>query len=261
MNEDSKERVRQQFSDIAQDYLDSPLFSQGDDMLHLVQAAELTGSEFVLDVACGAGHTAIALARHAASCIGMDLTASMVNIADQHAREVAVPNVKFCVGDAENLVWPADTFDVVACRYAVHHFPDPQRFVAEAARVLKPGGRLLISDHYAAEDPDLDVYVNHLNRLRDPSHVREPRRSEYQGWFKEVGLAYDEPVTWDLFLEFDNWVARSRTPQSVREELVRLLHNAPEGARERQHIEIDQASGQPRSFSLTCALMRGRKRT
>lgn len=261
MNEELKERVRNQFSGIAQDYLDSPLFSQGDDLTHVVEAAQLSGNERVLDVGCGAGHTAIALARRAASCVGMDLTESMVAIAEKYAREVGVANAAFCVGDAENLVWPDGTFDLVACRYAVHHFADPRRFIDEAARVLKPGGCLLISDHYAAEDPAIDTYVNHLNRLRDPSHVREPRRSEYRTWFDAAGLSYEEVVTWDLFLDFDDWVARSRTPRDVRDELVRLLQQPPNGAKERQHIEIDAMGGQPRSFSLTCALFAGRKWT
>lgn len=82
-------------------------------------------------------------------------------------------NVRFQQGTAESLPFPDDSFDIITCRYAAHHFSDVRKAVREVARVLKQDGRFLLVDHYAPEDPVLDEFVNHLNRLRDPSHVRE----------------------------------------------------------------------------------------
>jgi ubiquinone/menaquinone biosynthesis C-methylase UbiE len=258
MANDARDAVRHQFSRNATDYRDEPLFAEGEDLRRMVESIPLSGMERVLDVATGAGHTALAFAPHVHRCIGIDLTEAMVRVAAQLARDRGVDNVEFVTGDAENLPFPDETFDVVSCRFAVHHFPDARTAIREVARVLKPGGAFLLVDHYAPEDDELDAFVNELDRLRDPSHVRENRLSEYRWWFAESGLCYDEKLKWDLRLQFDNWVERARTPMDKRRELAQRLRTAPIAARETYRIELTDA-GEPVSFCLKCALVHGTK--
>ncbi|WDM03104.1 methyltransferase domain-containing protein [Alicyclobacillus cycloheptanicus] len=224
----------------------------------MVASVGLTGREELLDIGTAAGHTALAFAPHVARCVGCDLTEAMVELAAQFAAEQGVQNVSFCVGDAEHLPFEDASFDIVTCRFAAHHFPNIQTAIQEVSRVLKPGGTFLLVDHYAPAHADLDTFVNTLDRMRDPSHVREHRLSEYETWFADASLAYEKKLTWDLPLQFDNWVQRARTPADTQEKLVEYLQTASNDCKETFRVTFDDDS-RPVSFCLKCALLRGVK--
>ncbi|MCL6593724.1 MAG: class I SAM-dependent methyltransferase [Alicyclobacillus sp.] len=250
--------VQKQFGTAAAAYRDEPLFAEGTDLLELMQRVPLTGCERVLDVGCGTGHTALTLASRAAACVGLDLTREMLDEAEALTRARGFTHVTWVQGDASHLPFADASFDLVTCRFAAHHFAAPAQAVAEVARVLTPGGSFWLIDHYAPEDEELDVFINTLDRLRDPSHVREHRLSEYQQWFAEAGLAYREHLRWHLPLQFDRWVARARTPEPARQALRAWLQGASDRVRAAFALTLDDA-GQPLSFCLQCVLLEGRK--
>jgi ubiquinone/menaquinone biosynthesis C-methylase UbiE len=109
-------------------------------------AKELPHGGSVLEIAPGPGYLCIELARLGPYAIrGVDLSASMVKIAQQKAAEAGVP-VDFEQGNASNLPYPRDTFDFLVCRAAFKNFAQPVKALQEMHRVLKPGGRGLIVD-------------------------------------------------------------------------------------------------------------------
>ncbi len=91
----------------------------------------------VLDVASGPGYAAGAAAALGATATGIDLAENMQALATAN-----FPNASFRLGDAEDLPFETDNFDVVTINFGVLHFPDADKALAEAFRVLKPGGRL-----------------------------------------------------------------------------------------------------------------------
>ena len=256
MENQNKEAVRLQFSQNVLDYRDSVLFAEGEDLRKMVDSVPLVGHERVLDLGTGAGHTALAFSHFVSECVGMDLTEAMVEVATRLADERGISNVKFQVGDAENIPFPSDTFDVVTCRFASHHFGDIKKAIQEISRVLKPDGTLILVDHYSPENDGLDLFVNHLDRLRDPSHVREYRLSEYRLLFEDSAMEYKELSTWDLTLDFQDWVERARTPESMRNQLVAHLQGASEMCRDEFHVQLND-DGTTSSFCLKCALLQG----
>jgi len=94
----------------------------------------------VLDLGCGRGHTCAAIAERGARPLGVDIAAGML----EAARHL-YPELEFAQGDAEALASGDASFDAVAGGFTVNHLPAPERGATEAARVVRPGGRVAFS--------------------------------------------------------------------------------------------------------------------
>ncbi len=103
-------------------------------------AASLVRGLEVLDAGVGEGYGAAILARASATVVGVDLEAEVV----EHA-SARYPEVRFERADLLELPWPDGSFDAVVSLQVIEHLQRPREFVSEVARVLRPGGRLILS--------------------------------------------------------------------------------------------------------------------
>lgn len=196
MSDEVKRHAQARFAQFAQGYITSKSHAKGADLERLLELAQPQPDWVVLDVATGGGHTALKFAPHVARVVAADLTLTMLRAARAFIAEHGATNVVYSAGDAENLPFAISSFELVTCRIAPHHFPDCYRFVQECARVLKPGGLLLVEDHLAPGDERAARYLDSFERLRDPSHVRAFADYEWQGMFLDAALAVEhaEPI-------------------------------------------------------------------
>ncbi|HXF69862.1 MAG TPA: methyltransferase domain-containing protein [Thermoflexus sp.] len=206
MTVDPKDQVRDFFSQHASSYAVSASHRAGRDLERLVALLAPTGVERLLDVATGTGHTALALAPQVREVIGLDLTLAMGKEFAALARERGFPHARFVVGDVEAVPFPEACFELVTCRRAAHHFPNPARALAEMARVLSAGGRLGLVDMVAPEDPASAQFLNQLERARDTSHQRALSVSEWLALVEASGLrvriweVMEEQYLWSQWL-------------------------------------------------------------
>jgi ubiquinone/menaquinone biosynthesis C-methylase UbiE len=126
------------------------------------------GHEHCLDVGCGAGALALALAPHVADVVGVDRVPELLEL----ARERAPANATFVEGDAERLTFDDASFDLAGTLRTLHHVPRPELVLAELARVTRPGGRMLVIDQVAPADPLEAIAVDRFERARDVGHTR-----------------------------------------------------------------------------------------
>lgn len=170
----------------------------------------------VLDVAAGPGVISAAVARHASSVTVFDATEAMIAKARARCEAAGLGNVDFRIGDAHHLPFADDAFDGVVSRLAVHHFADPGRAIREMARVLKPGGVLVIADVTVSDvktDADLQ---NAIETLRDPSHVAMLPAEQLVRIFEDAGLQAVTTEIWAKEREFEEWMAIVNNASRVR---------------------------------------------
>jgi ubiquinone/menaquinone biosynthesis C-methylase UbiE len=129
---------------------------------------EVDGNERAIDVGTGAGALAFALAPLVREVVGVDRVPELL----AEARKRAPENVTFVEEDATRLSFPAGSFDVAATARTLHHVPRPELLVAELARVVRPGGHVLVIDQIAPADPLAALELDRFERARDPAHTR-----------------------------------------------------------------------------------------
>ena len=119
-----------------------------DDYPPILEELKAVDFEELLDVGCGTGPMIELLTREYPDkhYTGLDLTPKMIETAQ--AKNLA--GATFLVGDSENLPFEEGSFDAVICANSFHHYPNPQKFFDGAAKVLKPGGVLILRDYTAA---------------------------------------------------------------------------------------------------------------
>ena len=131
----------------------------------------LSPDGIALDVACGAAHVAQEIAPRVRQVVGIDLTPALLRLGAARLAAAGIGNVLLQEGDAAALPFTDGAFDLVVCRAALHHFPDPAVQVAEMARVCRPGGRVVVSDMLAPSAAGRTAF-DALHRVIDPSHAR-----------------------------------------------------------------------------------------
>lgn len=248
---DIRESVRRQFGPVAAAYATSSIHAGGADLIAMLEAANPRGTERVLDVATGAGHTALAFAPRVDSVVAVDLTDAMLATGRRLAEENGIANVTFVQGDAEDLPFPDAAFEIVTCRYAAHHFPRPLAAAREWARVLAPGGCLLLVDFVAPDDPATDTVLNTADLLRDPSHVREHTIGQWIAMLEAAGFAGVAASLWPVRVDFAAWTGRMQTPAAAAAQVRALFEAAPASVREALAIEADG------TFTCPVALLKG----
>jgi hypothetical protein len=115
----------------------------------------------------------------------------------------------------------------------------------------KPGGRWLLVDVVSPEEPMPDTFLNAIEILRDPSHVRDHCVSQWLTMYAAAGFVGRHEQTWSVRLEFTSWVTRMATPEPEVAQLRRMLTAAPESVKQALGIEVDG------SFHIPVALISG----
>ena len=134
----------------------------------------------LLDVGTGTGRILELMAPHARRTLGVDASAAMLSVARANLAKAGVANARLAQDDIYALSVGADRFDVVIIHQVLHYLDDPGRALLEAARALRPGGRLLVVDFAPHAVEDLRTSAQH-RRLGIAD-------AEMAGWLREAGL-------------------------------------------------------------------------
>ncbi|HUC18348.1 MAG TPA: methyltransferase domain-containing protein [Acetobacteraceae bacterium] len=219
--------VNAQFGARAASYLKSAVHAAGADLDALADLVRGHEGAKVLDLGCGAGHVSFAVAPHVREVVACDLSPEMLSVVAEAASERGFANIVTRESMAENLPFPDAGFDFVLSRYSTHHWRDLDAGLREIARVLKPGGIVAITDTVSPGAPRLDTFLQAIELLRDPSHVRNRSRAEWQDALARAALSARNTRAFRIRIEFATWIARMRTPR-IQADAIRALEAAME---------------------------------
>jgi 2-polyprenyl-3-methyl-5-hydroxy-6-metoxy-1,4-benzoquinol methylase len=213
----------------------------------VLQILEVRRPERLLDLGCGAGGfvAKASLTDPGLRCVGVDLSGSMLRIAANKCPSTE-GSVLFTQADAQRLCFASNELDFVTCMHMMYHVPDISRAVAELARVLKPGGMLVITANSAHTKPELRKFKSTAATLLGTTHAPdatalfsiESAASLLSDHFYDVSttlytshIVLDEPTPyvdyfdslrsfWDVPLGDESWQQVLETVRSGVEEAI-----------------------------------------
>jgi len=221
----NQNEVRKNFGQRASEYRLSSTHGNPAELERMINLIKPSSDASVLDVATGGGHTAIALAKCVNQVVAIDITPEMLAEAKMASSQEGLSNIAFRTEDVHNLNISDCQFDIVASRFAVHHFSDVNRALREMCRVLKPGGKFYILDCSVFDGEEPEKEINRIELLRDSSHLCSYSPRLWHQLLKELPLTIEHKFLFEELYELPRWFDRMGTDQNSREEIFRILNN------------------------------------
>lgn len=250
---DNRKLVQEQYAQNPGSYVNSRVHAKGRSLLRLAELVQPEADWRVLDIATGGGTVARTLAPFAGLTVASDLTFPMLASARDGA---GTAPVEFTQADATRLPYKSNSFDLVTCRIAAHHFPDVHAFLTEAARVIKQQtGVFALVDNVSSGEPRSAKDYNTFEALRDPSHNWAYSIDDWVAFMAGVGLRVYQQETLDKEMDFDGWAARMNV---IGNDLTRLRALLVQGTDDLKQWLQPQQIGERITFTLTEAIFLAR---
>jgi ubiquinone/menaquinone biosynthesis C-methylase UbiE len=215
-------RILDEFTRRVEAFATVPAITNAEALNLLVRMSGAGPQDTVLDVACGAGLVVCAFAPVVRQATGIDFTPAMIKRGQALQEEKGLTNITWQVGDVVPLPYADESFSIVTCRYALHHFEDPAAVLAEITRVSAPNGKVVLADMFASPEAEEAAAFNRMEQLRDPSHVRALPLEELEELSRQAGLKILEKTFYGLDWELEALLQGS-SPNPGGVELIREI--------------------------------------
>ncbi len=244
--------MQQEFARQSKQMASAPAFHAEAGIVRFVKAIGQAKADHILDLACGPGIVAEAVAPQVRTVTGIDATPEMVRLAKERFKKAHLHNGRFKRASAERLPFGSGQFQQVITRGSFHHFTDVPAVLAQIRRVLRPEGRLIVADIVSSEDADESALHNSLEKLRDPTHVRMYSAANLLDILQFGGFQVVHHESWRQARAFPEWAAIVADPARTGplENVMRALARAGQDA----GIELHEESGELR-FAHTWLLI------
>jgi ubiquinone/menaquinone biosynthesis C-methylase UbiE len=219
--------VERQFGAQAAAYVASPVHASGPDLDWLTERVAALRPKVALDLGAGGGHVAYALARHAGRVVACYLSPRMLQAVADTAATRGLANVETQACNVSTLPFADASADFAASRFSAHHWGDLPAGLRECRRVLTKGATAIFMDAVSPGRPLFDTWLQAIELLRDPSHVRDQSIDEWSARLEAAGFDLQRVQRFRLRLDFASWIARIGTPPEQAGAILALQRQAP----------------------------------
>lgn len=230
---------QQQYQNKSEAYLKSSVHAQGIEFIKMQTLLQQHSYNKVLDLGCGGGHVSYHLAPYTQQLISCDLNAEMVNLVIAQAKSKGLHNIQGMVSAAETLPFIEQDFDCIVTRYSAHHWHNVPQAMSEMYRVLADHGRVVIFDVVGSCNPIFDSFLQTIEMIRDPSHVRDYSVSEWAQFAELAGFRIEQIELQHLDLDFKSWVERMQTPEAAITTIASMMHACSDEVKKHFQIKAD----------------------
>lgn len=205
----------------------------------LFQMARFGLEDTVLDVGCGPGLVACAVAPKVAKVVGIDLTPAMIEKARDLQKQRGLINLDWQVGDVQAMPFGNESFSCVFSRYIFHHLRNTQIVFDEMCRVTQTGGRVVVVD--VTPEKERRAAYDQMEKLRDPSHTSAMTLDEMVGLGDKAGLKRPQTKQYGLEVDLRELLDASFPNAAKREDLYRMFEL--DLGKDRLGFEVCQVDG------------------
>ncbi len=221
----NENEIRKNFGTRAEAYRYSSTHGNDDDLERMIGIINPPSEAICLDAATGAGHTAIKLAQHTKKVIAVDITPEMLAEAEAAAEQKGVTNIEYMLADIHDLDTFECQFDIVASRFAAHHFFNIELALKEMCRVLRPGGKLYILDCSVMDGEETEEAINRVELLRDSSHRFSYSPRLWNQLLARLPVEIEHSAMYQNRYNLPEWFDRMATEPDKRQEIFQILGN------------------------------------
>jgi len=210
---------------------------------HLLKFANLPKNLRIMDLGTGVGRLALLLAEEGASeVVGVDISPAMLEVAEYLRLSSASPaasRVSFRLASAQRMPFRGESFDAIVCRLVLDHSHKPEHIVQELARLLKPGGILILADLLGADDSVKRATQNTIEARRNPSHAAALSTDQYRKLVTAAKLTIEAETVAVFEQDLEEWLtdlqSNPATRTVVREMMEAGLETDAAGLNVRRH--------------------------
>jgi len=217
------------FDKSAENYLKSSDHAIGSDLEYFIDYFKDFSFQKALDVACAAGHFGnVFPAKEVYIC---DLSFNMLKTASE-----SFPFDMPALCRSEFLPYKGDTFDLVGCRIAMHHFQNPCMFMNDAYRILASGGYFVLIDSVVGFE---DEELNGIELIRDTTHRRSFKVEEVAGMAEVEGFILEDSKIFYKKHKFEEWARRLNPTEEQYQAVKAAFFALPEKVKRELRLETD----------------------
>lgn len=238
--DDIQKKAQEQFDRQSANYGKNHILSNVSDVQDALRGIPFHKGMRALDIGTGGGHTALYLAGAGYVVTAADLSEGMLHATLQLAQERGL-----CLQTkqhaAEELPYADESFDLVTCRVAAHHFSSPEQFVHEVARVLKKSGYFILIDGSVEDDePEAEEWIHQVEKFRDPSHHRFLSPGAWRILCTHAGLDVGRAELSPFKQPDLEWYFQTaNTSPENRKAVLALVQDAPESVKRIYHLATE----------------------
>lgn len=217
------EIVKRQFDKQAQNFSNWSVTKNIEYQKAYFDFCEISSQDTLLDFACGTGEYVIFAAPRVKYAHGVDISKGMIEIAQKQAAKENVKNISFLCHPVETTPFEDESFSIVICRSAFHHFHDYDRIFDEMIRCCQRTGRISVQDIIAYSNEKVDNFFEEFEREVDASHHKTLSKEYIKSLYDQRNVLVKKIFEVEIELHFQEYLGHAQQSEESKIMISTLL--------------------------------------